>query len=265
MTDHHDEEHTGLNRGETAVQDLLIEDAATWRRLVPANDRLNSLVRALNVAGGATYPQDQEIHDREIADIDPSTVTIPVRESARPRTATRGALVAALLIVGLLATIFYGRASENTNTSSALATIVALPTLTAGSIGTPIPGPAAARSYVTDMKTASYGVSNHEPIGVTSHFRVGGSVFLVAYMRGLPSNQKHTLTVQWYLGDMQVLPSGDQATSAVIEGSNGPNQNAAFAINYLAPGVGTAKLYWDLPPGGQPGLYVAMQVSFIVQ
>jgi hypothetical protein len=171
--DHHDGEHVGVTRGEAAVQDLLSEDAATWRRLVPANDRLNSRVRTLtNVAGGTTHPQD-----RESADIHPPAATISVRESARPRPATRGALVAALLVVGLLAMILYGRTGENTSNPGSVATSVAIPTLTAESLGPPIPGPAAGWSYVKDTKTARGGVANFEPIGVTSRFQVGEGVF----------------------------------------------------------------------------------------
>src|SRR5215467_1057620 len=118
MTDHSDGskrpgKEMPLTGGEAIVQDLLLEDGAGWRRLVPTNDRLNAAVRTLTKAAESTTRP----RGREIPDIQPPAATArPVREDTRPRPATRGsvvaAAVAALLVAGLLVTILYGQAGD---------------------------------------------------------------------------------------------------------------------------------------------------------
>jgi hypothetical protein len=248
-----------LTSGEALVQDLLIEDGLAWRRSVPTNDRLNVTVRALSNEA----PALTRICGRRKAEIQVrALMTSAVGED---RTAIVGAMVAASLLVGLFGTILYNRAGHDLSSPTGPATVMTTPTVTPQALPTSIPGRAG--RYVQGATTAHAVDSNFVPIDVTSRFHAGDRVYVVLFLRGLPKGQKHTLTVQWYLGNMQLELPGTATTSIVVDGSKNADQNVAFSLNYPTAGRGRATIYWDLPRTAvaQLGPYVAQDITFIVQ
>jgi hypothetical protein len=239
------QEDEALSGGEAVVHDWLLEDGVAWRRSVPANDRLNATVRALP---GEAPPRPRKQMPREPR---VQTRTAPTREVTdemllRPtkRTAIIAAAVAAALVVGLFGTVLYTRAGESPSRPAGRATVTAAPTATAQPTTTVIAGPMA--RYVQGATTAKAVDRRYVPVDVTSHFRAGDTVYVVVFVRGLPKDQKHTFTIQWYLGSVRLELPSTASTSVVVDGSKKADQNVAFGLNYPTPGLGSAKVYMDL-------------------
>lgn len=268
MTDRHDDvqrsdEDEALTGGEAIVQGLLIEDGLAWRRSVPANDRLNAAVHTLSdEAPTITRMRGHGKTEIQVRTLTTSEVMEDMRLRPTKRAAIVVAIVAAVLIVGLFGTVFYNRLGYPQTGPIGPATVRTTRTVTAQSS---IPGPAG--RYVQGATTAHAVDSNFVPIDVTSHFHPGDTVYVVLFLRGLPKDQKHTLTVQWYLGNLQLDLPGTATTSIVVDGSKSADQNVAFALNYPTAGQGRATIYWDLPGNhaAQLGPYIARNITFIVQ
>ncbi len=111
---------------------------------------------------------------------------------------------------------------------------------------TPVATKGPAATNVQGATTARAVDKRYVPVDVTSHFHAGDTVWVVVYVRGLPKDQKHTLTVEWYLGNLQLSLPGTSETSVDIDGSKNADLNVAFALNYPTPGLGSAKVYMDL-------------------
>ena len=69
---------------------------------------------------------------------------------------------------------------------------------------TPVATKGPAANYIQSATTSHAVDKRYVPVDVTSHFHAGDTVYVVAFVRGLPKDQKHTLTVQWYLGNIQL-------------------------------------------------------------
>jgi hypothetical protein len=262
VTDQHNgarrpDEDRELTGGEVIVHDLLLADSAAWRRSVPANNRLNATVRALP-GGALPGTQTRTATTREV------TREMPLRPTKR--TAIVAATVAAAVIVGLFGTVLSNWAGESSGRPTGQATVTIAPTGAAQATTAAIPGPAA--RYVQGATTAKAVDKHYVPVDVTSHFHQGDTVYVVAFVRGLPRGQKHTFTVQWYLGSLKLELPGTAQTSIVVDGSKSADLNVVFALNYPTPGQGSARIYLDLPPVTSeiwPGRYLAQEVTFIVQ
>jgi hypothetical protein len=102
-----------------------------------------------------------------------------------------------------------------------------------------------ASQHVMAAITAARTDAQYDPIGPTTHFYAGGTVYVIVQVRGLAKTAQHTLSVRWYLAgkDIGVQGLADAKTSTPIKG----NTNAAFGLVYPAPGVGMARIYWDRP------------------
>lgn len=111
---------------------------------------------------------------------------------------------------------------------------------------TPVATKGPAASFIQSATTAHAVDKRYVPVDVTSHFHAGDTVYVVAFVRGLPKNQKHTFTVEWYLGNVKLDLPGTAQTSIVVDSNKGADQNVAFALNYPTPGLGSAKVYLDL-------------------
>jgi hypothetical protein len=86
---------------------------------------------------------------------------------------------------------------------------------------------------------------SYNPINLTSKFLVGDVVYVVADIRNAPKGT-HTVCVRWLINGLNpVLPAGAQLCHSI----DTSNQNAYFALPILQPAVGTARIYFDRPPG----------------
>lgn len=115
--------------------------------------------------------------------------------------------------------------------------VPATPVATAGTAGT----------YIRNVVTSTAHDAGDSPVGITSHFLIGQAVNVVLTVRGVPKGQHHTVTVHWFLqgNDLHLENVAGMITSVDIS----QDQNAYFVVNYPVAGVGTAKIYWDLPKG----------------
>jgi hypothetical protein len=111
---------------------------------------------------------------------------------------------------------------------------------------TPVATKGPAANYIQSATTSHAVDKRYVPVDVTSHFHAGDTVYVVAFVRGLPKDQKHTLTVEWYLGNLKLELPGTAQTSVVVDGSKNADLNVAFALNYPTPGQGAAKVFWDV-------------------
>jgi hypothetical protein len=103
------------------------------------------------------------------------------------------------------------------------------------------------------------------PVDLTSHFQTGEQVDVVCTVGGFPKGVKHTVSIHWFFDgvDMQ-LPILNGKTSEEVTS----DQVVYFSLTYPAPGVGMAKIFFDLPstdPGDQPNdPYLAGQIYFAI-
>ncbi|HEV8191718.1 MAG TPA: hypothetical protein VGP82_09575, partial [Ktedonobacterales bacterium] len=111
---------------------------------------------------------------------------------------------------------------------------------------TPVATKGPAANFIQSATTSHAVDKRYVPVDVTSHFHAGDTVYVVAFVRGLPKDQKHTLTVEWYLGTLKLELPGTAQTSVVVDGSKNADLNVAFALNYPTPGLGSAKVFWDV-------------------
>jgi hypothetical protein len=118
--------------------------------------------------------------------------------------------------------------------------VPATPVATAGAQG--VNGGVGAK-YVTSVTTAKRIDNSINPIGVTSHFLIGDTVYVVVNVRSAPQGQ-NTVCINWYLnGQYLQLPSSAETCKSIST----PNQNVAFYIAYPQAAVGMARVYWDRP------------------
>ncbi|MFI5274040.1 MAG: hypothetical protein ACHQ4H_13485 [Ktedonobacterales bacterium] len=108
----------------------------------------------------------------------------------------------------------------------------------------PVATPGAGGQYVTAVVTAHGVDGSGKPIGVTAHFRPGDAVTAVLTVHGLNEGQSHLLSVRWYLGAKDI--SLQQHIGAIGRPVSADG-SYAFTANYATAGVGTVKVYWDLP------------------
>lgn len=116
---------------------------------------------------------------------------------------------------------------------------------------TPVATKGPGANFIQSATTAHAVDKRYVPVDVTSHFHAGDTVYVVAFVRGLPKDQKHTLTVEWYLGSVKLDLPGTAQTSVVVDGGKNADLNVAFALNYPSPGLGSAKVFWDLDKVGK--------------
>lgn len=135
---------------------------------------------------------------------------------------------------------------------------------TANVPATPVATPGPASKYVKNVVTATSVDGSFFAIGPTSHFTAGNNnVYVVASVRNAPSGQ-HTVSIRWFLQGVALdhLP-GSQSQSI------NKDSQVYFALSFPSPGVGMAKLYWDMPaddPGTDPNdPALAATIYFFVQ
>jgi len=128
---------------------------------------------------------------------------------------------------------------------------------------TPVATAGTASKYILNPTTARAVDNNFAPVDPTSHFTVGDPVYVVLQIRGVPKSTQHTVSVHWFLNNIDVqLPPNSLVSKQVIQDSN-----AYFGLQYPQPGVGVAKLYWDRPANdtSDGSQYLAWTIAFAVQ
>jgi hypothetical protein len=129
---------------------------------------------------------------------------------------------------------------------------------------TPTSSPGPAAKYLKVATTARAEDAQHNPVGPTTHFNVLQDIHLLAFVRGVPKGQQHTVWVRWYLNGVDV--GFGRKKGQTVATVNGGDTNVFFTNNYPAPGIGMAKLYWDIPDsdsGDAPNdQYLAQTVIF---
>jgi hypothetical protein len=117
---------------------------------------------------------------------------------------------------------------------------------------------------LTNVVTAS-GFGFAPSVNQTSHFKAGQQVDVICQVRGIAKGQKHTISIHWfYDGTDMELPIQNGKTSEAVTS----NQVVYFAMQYPTPGLGMAKIFFDLPStdnGDQANdAYLAAQISFAI-
>jgi len=100
--------------------------------------------------------------------------------------------------------------------------------------------------------TATGADNNHVPIGPTSWFSMtkpNGSqsasavVSVIVYVRGVPKGEHHTVSVHWYIQNVDVGLTPNANVIAQVTA----DANVLFTLAYPEPGWGTARIFLDLP------------------
>lgn len=129
---------------------------------------------------------------------------------------------------------------------------------------TPVATPGPATKYVKNVVTATGHDGQGFAIGATSHFKVNDAVQVIASVRGAPSGQ-HTVSIRWFLQGVAL----DHLPGAQTAQSINKDSQVFFALSFPSPGVGMAKLYWDMSPsdtGDNPNdPSLAATIYFFVQ
>jgi len=72
---------------------------------------------------------------------------------------------------------------------------------------------------------------------------------VVAFVRGLPKDQKHTLSVEWYLGNVKLDLPGTAQTSVVVDGSKNADLNVGCTDPINSPNDVRGSRNAPRPPG----------------
>lgn len=111
---------------------------------------------------------------------------------------------------------------------------------------TPVPTPGSGNRYVTSVVTATGVDAQGNPTGVSTHFPPGATVTVVVSVHGITDGQGHLLSVRWSIGGKDV--SLQQRTGSLGRPIPGDG-TYAFSASFHSTGVGTVKVYFDLPLG----------------
>ena len=124
------------------------------------------------------------------------------------------------------------------------------------------PGPNKSISHVVTAQGVDSGLNALNP---TSHFLIGANVYVVVSVRGIPKGQQHVVSIRWYLDGHDVQLPTDEKLKQQVSGDS----NIFFALNYTAPGIGMARVYFDRPnpdPNGDSDTdpYLGATIKFAV-
>ena len=179
-------------------------------------------------------------------------------------------LAASLVIVGFLALLGprLGGLAWHTLSQSYPPHVhisTAPPYSTAGVPITPVATSGPQVKYVYDIVTSQGVSTNFVPINESSHFQANQYVYVVCDVHGIPKGQTHTISIHWFYDGQDLgLPSKPGQTYQSVSS----NQVVYFLLDYPYPGLGMAKIFFDLPSsdsGDQANdPYLAGQISFAI-
>jgi hypothetical protein len=130
---------------------------------------------------------------------------------------------------------------------------------------TPVATPGPQHAYVTNVVTADGFSTDLVPVNQTSHFTAGQEVFVICLVRGIAKGQRHTISIHWFFDGVDMgLPIVNGKTSNEVTS----DQIVSFALQYPTPGLGMAKIFFDLNStdnGDQANdPYLAAQIYFAI-
>ncbi len=109
---------------------------------------------------------------------------------------------------------------------------------------TPVATPGAQGKFFVNVVTAQAVDVKLVPIGPTARFTVGNTVYVVFRVQGLSTNQKHTVTIRWFLQGQYLPLQQTNNTSEQVKG----DQQVYFSLFFPTAGLGMARLLLDAPP-----------------
>ena len=249
------------------VARLLADDSATWAAdLAGTAQRLTEWARDVPQRAPSARPAPQ---------LPPHATRDPMRfPVAQPPSlkgnspvssaaARLGAAIAAIVVIALFGALFY---MHNIHTSTArISPAAAVHTPTTFATGTT---PGAAARYVSSAVTARGVDKQSNPVGVTSHFTVGDTVYVVVRVTNtnVTPGTTNTLAIAWYLNGHPLGQTG--MLELRIPPQPTATFNAYFSLPYMQSGLGMAKIYWNPPPNDprtdvtDPAL--AQTITFVV-
>jgi len=119
--------------------------------------------------------------------------------------------------------------------------------------------------YVYNIVTSQGVSTNFVAVDQTSHFQANNYVYVVCDVHGIPKGQTHVISIHWFY-DGQDLDLRSQLGATYQNVSS--DQVVYFRLYYPYPGLGMAKVFFDLPSSdsgdaaGDP--YLAGQIYFAV-
>ncbi|MBF6588981.1 MAG: hypothetical protein IVW57_00440 [Ktedonobacterales bacterium] len=200
----------------------------------------------------------------------PATVEKKVRPSSwRIVSGVLSVLLVCVAAFGLAG--LFGRAQISRFFPNAVKTQLTPPSFDFSKVpATPAATPGPDAKYVYGVVTSLAVDSRYSPTRPATHFLTGSSINIVANVRPLPNGERHKVLVRWFLQGVDVgLGRVDGETLTTVEGKGaGVNLRVHFTNVYPAPGLGMAKLYWDLPDndtGDDPqNAHLAQTIYFAV-
>ena len=188
-------------------------------------------------------------------------------EPNRRLMGTASVLAASLVIVGFLAVLGprIGGHARSYSPLTRVSTVQPQPYSTANVPVTPIATSGPQVTYVYNIVTSQGVSTNFVPINETSHFQANQYVYVVCDVHGIPKGQKHVISIHWFYDGQDLdLPSTFGETYQNVSSS----QVVYFRLNYPYPGLGMARIFFDLPSadsGDQANdPYLAGQIYFAV-
>jgi hypothetical protein len=221
------------------------EASSSWRRREGAPERVTTAMERQSSTSTRTPAQRGHAWRNRIASGAPES-------GGRLRSF---ATIAAVVLIALGAGIF-GLMNHRTTQSPGgqpRATVTTpVPYGISGVPRTPVATFTPQNKLIRTVVTATGADSNHVPLGPTSWFSMtkpNGSqnasavVNVIVYVRGVPKGEHHVVSVHWYLQDVDV----GLTPNATMTASISADANVLFTLAYPEPGLGTARIYLDLP------------------
>jgi hypothetical protein len=226
------------------------EEVDLERALVPSQNMLPMDPNAMGMGAGLPalpgMPQTDE-EERAIGIRRP--VYVPATGEKRKKKLGTWRVVSGVMSVMLICIASCGAAAlfgRNVVTGIINPPIKVYPTVQAYSTAnvpvTPVATVGPQSKYVYSIVTSNGVSQNFTPTDQTSHFQANTLVDVVCEVHGIAKGAKHTISIHWFY-DGQDLNLTNGHVSQVVT----TNQVVYFALTYPEPGLGMAKVYFDLP------------------
>jgi hypothetical protein len=130
---------------------------------------------------------------------------------------------------------------------------------------TPVATAGPQNAYVYGIVTSNGVSPTYLPTDPTTHFPEGATVDVVCDVHGIANGQKHTVSIHWFFDGSDL---SSNLTAKNITQTVDSSQIVFFALQYPEPGLGMAKIFFDLPSndsGDQANdPYLAGQIYFAI-
>jgi hypothetical protein len=249
------------------------EDVDPERALVPSQNMMPMDASAMGMGAGLPaipgMPQTDE-EERAIGVRRP--VYVPATGEKRKKKLGTWRVVSGVMSVMLICVASCGLAAlfgHNAIASLLTTPLKIYPTVqgysTASVPATPIATLGPQSKYVYNIVTSNGVDQNYTAADETSHFPAGAYVYVVMTVRGIAKGSKHILSIHWFYDgtDLSSNLTNQHVTQTITS-----TQSVYFALQYPEPGLGMAKIFFDLPSGDKGNQandpYVAGQIYFAI-